>query len=608
MKKLSKHIPRLVFFCIGVLFFNNIYAQKKDFNLQIQDEDSSAGFNEKAAIEKQHQLGIPDMYQVSFIDRERQEYIFKKYYGKPVGKYSINSTSNPSTNNGTGIDCGNIASSPGCATSSNNMDFELGTFQYWSGFYGDASLWKSGNTSGVGTYYGYMNVGSTPFTKGISTPRHRIVRNVNDKDPFGGFPIVNKGGLYSLKLGNSYWNAESEIIQRKFLYDPNNPIVVFRYAIVMEDPGHAPEDQPYFEATIFDKNCNAISCATIVAVANKNLPNFISFPSGYYDGRYTVGGFYKPWSTAFFNLAILGTTFKAGDEYTVSFKTADCALGGHFGYAYVELGCNANDIIAMSGRKCMNKPLKFIAPAGNSATETYTWNLEKYNPNTNTWADYTLTSLSGSSPFFRTCTFKEAGTYKILLNYRMKPTPSCSASSFTKVFTIENCADEIAACEECIKSFSPLVNEPYRFEVWVREDQIPISYNAYTNPGIQFLFNGIGSSTAIFKSKGPIIDGWQRITGTFTIPTGTQNLEIKLSNANNGNADVYFDDLRIYPSRGTVKSFVYNPQTMQLMAQLDENNFATFYEYNQEGKAIRVKVETEKGVFSVKEQGSFLKR
>jgi hypothetical protein len=607
MKNCSKKIPQLILFCLGVLFFSPTNAQKKDFNIQIQEEDSSAGFDEKVAIYKQHKLGIPDLYQFPFIDRERQEYIFQKYYGTPGGRSSRISGSQPLMNSGSGIDCGSIVTSPSCATSSNNMDFELGTFQYWTGFYGDAFFWKSGNPSGVGSYYSYMNVGSTPFIKGISTPRHRIVHTVADKDPFGGFPIVNQGGIFSLKLGNSYWNAESEIIQRKFVYDPAHPIVVFKYAIVMEDPGHAAEDQPYFEATIFDKNCNAISCATIVAVANKNLPNFTAFPSGFYDGRYTVGGFYKPWSTAFFNLANLGTTFTIGDEYTVSFKTADCALGGHFGYAYVELGCNADDIIAMSGRKCINKPLKFIAPAGNSASEAYTWGLEKYNSNTNSWDIDNSVTLTGGSAFFRTCTFKEPGRYRITLNYRLKASP-CSTSDFSKEFIIENCADEIVACEECIKSFSPLVNEPYRFEVWVREEQIPISYDAYTNPGIQFLFNGIGSSTAVFKPQGPIIDGWQRITGTFTIPTGTQKLEIKLSNANTGNRDVYFDDLRIYPSRGTVKSFVYNPQTMQLMAQLDENNFATFYEYNQEGKAIRVKVETEKGVYSVKEQGSFLKR
>ena len=50
-----------------------------------------------------------------------------------------------------------------------------------------------------------------------------------------------------------------------------------------------------------------------------------------------------------------------------------------------------------------------------------------------------------------------------------------------------------------------------------------------------------------------------------------------------------------------MNSFVYDDRTMRLMAQLDENNFATFYEYDDEGTPIRVKKETERGVMTLKE-------
>jgi hypothetical protein len=40
------------------------------------------------------------------------------------------------------------------------------------------------------------------------------------------------------------------------------------------------------------------------------------------------------------------------------------------------------------------------------------------------------------------------------------------------------------------------------------------------------------------------------------------------------------------------------------MADLDANNFATFYEYNDEGVLIRVKKETEKGISTIKETRS----
>ena len=38
-----------------------------------------------------------------------------------------------------------------------------------------------------------------------------------------------------------------------------------------------------------------------------------------------------------------------------------------------------------------------------------------------------------------------------------------------------------------------------------------------------------------------------------------------------------------------MKSYVYDPINLRLMAELDENNYATFYEYDAEGGLIRMK-------------------
>ena len=50
-----------------------------------------------------------------------------------------------------------------------------------------------------------------------------------------------------------------------------------------------------------------------------------------------------------------------------------------------------------------------------------------------------------------------------------------------------------------------------------------------------------------------------------------------------------------------MKSFVYDQKTQRLMAELDENNYSTFYEYDLEGGLIRIKKETERGVFTIQE-------
>lgn len=50
-----------------------------------------------------------------------------------------------------------------------------------------------------------------------------------------------------------------------------------------------------------------------------------------------------------------------------------------------------------------------------------------------------------------------------------------------------------------------------------------------------------------------------------------------------------------------MKSYVYDPLTLRLTAELDEQNYATFYEYDEEGALIRVKKETERGIMTIKE-------
>jgi hypothetical protein len=97
-----------------------------------------------------------------------------------------------------------------------------------------------------------------------------------------------------------------------------------------------------------------------------------------------------------------------------------------------------------------------------------------------------------------------------------------------------------------------------------------------------------------------LIDGWQRIEEKFTVPVSATQIIIELVNTSNS-ADVHFDDIRVHPFNGSMKSFVYDPVNLRLMAELDENNYATMYEYDEEGKLIRVKKETERGIMTIKE-------
>ena len=107
-----------------------------------------------------------------------------------------------------------------------------------------------------------------------------------------------------------------------------------------------------------------------------------------------------------------------------------------------------------------------------------------------------------------------------------------------------------------------------------------------------------------FKAKGAIIDGWQRISASFRIPGDAYTMEIKLRNTSSEGVNAYFDDIRVHPFNSNLKSFVYDPITQRLQAELDENNYATFYEYDKEGGLIRVKKETERGIYTIQETRS----
>ena len=77
---------------------------------------------------------------------------------------------------------------------------------------------------------------------------------------------------------------------------------------------------------------------------------------------------------------------------------------------------------------------------------------------------------------------------------------------------------------------------------------------------------------------------------------------------NDGSQKVYFDDIRIHPFNGEMVSYVYDPVSLRLVAQLDQNNYASFYEYDEDGTLVRKKEETQRGIQTVQETRSTKQR
>lgn len=154
---------------------------------------------------------------------------------------------------------------------------------------------------------------------------------------------------------------------------------------------------------------------------------------------------------------------------------------------------------------------------------------------------------------------------------------------------------------ELIKTFTPLKkqdNQKYKISAWVKED---LDIDNLSNP-ISRIFvstTGLSPINVELKPDGQIIDGWRQINGEFDISGNESTIRITLSPSSVGRT--YFDDIRVFPFNASVKTHVFDPYSLRLMAELDENNFASFYEYNEEGSLVRTKKETERGIFTIQE-------
>ena len=222
-----------------------------------------------------------------------------------------------------------------------NIDFETGTLNGWA------------------CYTCTCCPINTPTFSGPTPGRHTLMSGTG-VDPYGGFPVVPPGGgNFAFRLGNDTTGAEAERV-RYFVKVPASSsqkyLLVFNYAVVLQDPNHAASEQPRFSVNGYDSATgDPIPCVQFNFVASSVLPGFTAGTNG------TV---YKPWSSVSVNLSSM-----AGKTVALDFATGDCDLGGHFGYAYIDMACG---VYAVKSLLCngSSSTIKLLGPEG---FQTYKW-------------------------------------------------------------------------------------------------------------------------------------------------------------------------------------------------------------------------------------------
>ena len=252
------------------------------------------------------------------------------------------------------------------------------------------------------------STGGGPFqTVGISNGRHTHITSPGYDPYLGGnlLPMIPPGETQSIRLGNSSVGCQAEAIEYNFPVDANNPVLLLKFAVVLDDPHHGYSAQPRFIVRVLDANGNLVDpCAEYDVRAPGNsgpaIPGFIRFSSGWW----------RPWTNVGIDLTqYIGQTIK------VQFITYDCGQCGHCGYAYFTAECIPN---RLELTECRGDTVRVSAPP---FFESYTWS----DGSTGTETEF----IMGDTTLRANCEITSATGCVFTLNVVVTPIPPTAIES-----------------------------------------------------------------------------------------------------------------------------------------------------------------------------------
>ena len=256
----------------------------------------------------------------------------------------------------------------------------------------------------------------------MSRHTHHYSKTETDPRTGGRLKTVPDGEIASVRLGN--WNngGESERVEFKFVVDSTMPILILKYAVVLESPGHDKGKQPgaknlqdpRFKLEILDGGKSIGNCAAADFTSSWVEEGWVrdtldKSVTGLGGTLYVV---WKDWTTIGVNLSDY-----MGKTLTVQLTTYDCSMTAHFGYAYFTLGC---DKANLDGEACDGSSItEFRAPSGFD----YKWYLanDPLKKTLSTEQTYTLTDSLDTREYAVDVIFKEKQECSFTLYASAKP-------------------------------------------------------------------------------------------------------------------------------------------------------------------------------------------
>lgn len=302
-----------------------------------------------------------------------------------------------------------------------NIDFEFGDYRNWN--------CKVGN---VGCPIGGSNTLLNMTTVVPPIINHLQLIDNNGPvvyDPYG--PIALRpfdGSEFAIKIGNdndepNAPNRYAESMEYTLVVPQasTNFNFIYDYAVVLQEPTnilHEFCEKPRFTLTITDVLTGQIvPCGLLDYVADSvsiQSGGFVesSVPPRNPSASIVTGQvWYKPWTSSFVNLSRY-----AGKQLKLRFTASDCTLGGHWGYAYLDIrGCENS--LNVYNTCNANGQTVFEAPPGFSIYK---------------WYDANYTTLLSTQRNFRLNNQLAAGT-PVHLIYAVNSTADCLDTLHTLV-------------------------------------------------------------------------------------------------------------------------------------------------------------------------------
>ncbi len=296
----------------------------------------------------------------------------------------------------------------------NFTDFSSCLIEPYTGDYNNPSIWMGYEDYGIDNIYS----------------RHTVVYN-NAADSLTGnqLMMIPPDEIASVRLGNPNVGAQGEAINYIYHVDTTiNDLLILKYAAVLENPNHAPDEQPRFTLHIVNIDDSPIddSCYYFDFVSDSTL--------GWNVHNHVL---WKDWTSVGIDLTPLhGQTIK------IKLATRDCNQGNHFGYAYYVLNCSNK---AITADLCGSSPHNtFRAPKGFA----YRW----YNNDNPTVTLSTVDTLTVDTAGDYRCTLSPIGSTSQRCSFDM----TCRAgfrfphSHFTYLLTdTVDCRQKIDFTSEC---------------------------------------------------------------------------------------------------------------------------------------------------------------